>query len=155
MKRFITVLISVGLLAGLIGCSDSSDEIAELRAELDATRAELTELISTKADYSEKEEYKDKDDDGLEVSYEETVDFFTICFDSSISKQECGYAWIDVIALRMLVPNDEYCRTQILRDAIYFSAFPTTYDQWANSRHVDGPDDAYLFTPPRCVGLDN
>ena len=60
MKRFITVLISVGLLAGLIGCSESSDEIAELRAELDATRAELTELTSMKDGFPEKKEQSDK-----------------------------------------------------------------------------------------------
>ena len=44
MKRFVTVLISVGLLAGLIGCSYSSDEIAELEAELNDVVAELDTL---------------------------------------------------------------------------------------------------------------
>ena len=59
-KRFVTVLISVGLLAGLASCSESSDEVAELRAELDATRADLAELTSMKDGFPEKKEQSDK-----------------------------------------------------------------------------------------------
>ena len=44
MKRLITVAISMVLLAGLIGCSDSNDEIAELRAELAEVKTELEEI---------------------------------------------------------------------------------------------------------------
>ena len=43
MKRSLVVFVALGLLAGLVGCSDSSDEIAELRAEVDA----LEEKVST------------------------------------------------------------------------------------------------------------
>jgi len=44
MKRFIAVLISVGLLVGLVGCSDSSDETADLKAELNDVIAEVDAL---------------------------------------------------------------------------------------------------------------
>ena len=44
MKRLITVAISMVLLAGLIGCSDSANEIAELRAELAEIKTELEEI---------------------------------------------------------------------------------------------------------------
>ena len=35
MKRFVTALFSVGLLVGLVGCSDSNEEVADSRTELD------------------------------------------------------------------------------------------------------------------------
>ena len=48
MKRLITVAISMVLLAGLIGCSDSDNEVAELRAELAEVKTELEELTAMK-----------------------------------------------------------------------------------------------------------
>ena len=51
------------LLAGLIGCSDSDNEVAELRAELAEVKTELKELTATKEEYPDKEEYLDKKDD--------------------------------------------------------------------------------------------
>ena len=64
MKRLITVAISMVLLAGLIGCSDSDNEVAELRAELAEVKTELEELTAMKEEYPNKEEYLDKKDDG-------------------------------------------------------------------------------------------
>ena len=44
MKFLSAALITLGLLISLAGCSDSNDQIAELKAELDAANAELAEL---------------------------------------------------------------------------------------------------------------
>ncbi len=44
MKFLSAVLITLGLLISLAGCSGSNDRIAELQAELDATNAELATL---------------------------------------------------------------------------------------------------------------
>ena len=63
MKCLITVAISMVLLAGLIGCSDSNSEVAELRAELAEVKTELEELTAMKEEYPDKEEYLDKKDD--------------------------------------------------------------------------------------------
>jgi len=43
MRQFISLTL-LGLVTVIFGCRSSSDEITELRAELDATKAELTQL---------------------------------------------------------------------------------------------------------------
>ena len=44
MKRSLVVFVALGLLAGLVGCSDSSDEVADLKAELNDVVAEIDAL---------------------------------------------------------------------------------------------------------------
>ena len=160
MKRSLVVFVALGLLAGLVGCSDSSDEIAEIRAELDdvvaeldTAKAELEELTAMKEEYPDKEGYKDKEDGGLLISYEETVDFFTICFTSG--SYRCGELYSDVLAMRRLVPNDQICRAIILMDAIEMTELGWWNSEFIRlSRHNEGPDNAYLFDPPSCAGFD-
>ena len=75
MKRLITVAISMVLLAGLIGCSDSDNEVAELRKELEQTKAELDELQNSPTpetspvtlSVEEKEYYRQACEDSLGV----------------------------------------------------------------------------------------
>ena len=63
MTRLITFAVSMVLFAGLIGCGDSSNEVAELRAELAEVKTELKKLTEMKEEYPDKEEYLDKKDD--------------------------------------------------------------------------------------------
>lgn len=47
MKLLSAALVTLGLLTNITACSRSNDQIAELKAELDAANAELVELKQT------------------------------------------------------------------------------------------------------------
>ena len=155
MKRFINVLISVVLLAGLIGCSDSSDEIAELRAEVDAV---ATELDATKA---ELDKFKlntasETPRNGLEMSFEEVTDFFNTCsYGIDIDYfHYCDYLFRDVMTLIKMVPDDEQCREQILIYGILSSFNRDRLLGLYETRHFSGFDYEFLSFVPACVDLE-
>ncbi len=53
MKRSLVVFVALGLLAGLVGCGDSSDEIAELRAEVDALEEKVSNLYEVPKSFTD------------------------------------------------------------------------------------------------------
>ena len=69
MKRSLVVFVALGLLAGLVGCSDSSDEIAELRAELNATKAELADLKAGDASSPSDKTNQETTDNGFPTTF--------------------------------------------------------------------------------------
>lgn len=152
MKRFITVLISVGLLAGLIGCSDSSDEIAELRVEinavvteLDATKAELDKLKLNTASKTPR--------NGLAMSFEEVTDFLNTC-SNGVELGACEYLLSDAWELIKMVPDDEQCRELILINAIKSSYDRDDLRGLLQTRHFNGFDYQFLSIVPDCVDLE-